>query len=221
MDVRDAIRSESQSSTDNLSQVTDKKDDRLGLNDEMVQMEEVNDIEDDDDDDDEYEYYYEDENGNEIVVNNVPSSSSPKSLSFTISTPLQSKTPNNTFQSISNMSKNSNSLEDILADAKRLRQEQNQAVASGAMEDPDGLSIPRLLKGAISNIVTIDFFLVCGELLWFLSGIFCSYVLKDDTVQIAFNMQFERVVQPALGILMVGAAAGAVFKDPKMEEEEE
>lgn len=160
------------------------------------------DNDEDDDDDDEYEYYYEDENGNEIILDTANS----------ISTKSKSKTPISSFES------SSSSLDDILADARRLRQEQKDAVASGA-QDPEELSIPKLLKGAISNIVTVDFFLVCGLLLWFLAGIFCSYVLKDDTVQIAFNMQFERVVQPALGILMIGAAAGAVFKEPSKEEE--
>ena len=48
----------------------------------------------------------------------------------------------------------------------------------------------------ISTIVTIDFFVFIGLLVWFLAGNFCSYVLKDDTVQIALNMNFERVTQP-------------------------
>lgn len=164
-----------------------------------------------DDDNDEYEYYYEDENGNEIVLdttsNSVSTASTPKTRASSLSS------------SSASSSSSSSSLDDILADARRLRQEQKDAIASGA-PDPEELSIPKLLKGAISNIVTVDFFLVCGLLLWFLAGIFCSYVLKDDTVQIAFNMQFERVVQPALGILMIGAAAGAVFKEPDREDEQ-
>jgi hypothetical protein len=167
------------------------------------------DYESNDDDYDEYEYYYEDENGNEIVLDTTSNSVSTASTPKTRASSLTSSSP----------SSSSSSLDDILADARRLRQEQKDAIASGA-PDPEELSIPKLLKGAISNIVTVDFFLVCGLLLWFLAGIFCSYVLKDDTVQIAFNMQFERVVQPALGILMIGAAAGAVFKEPDREDEQ-
>lgn len=191
MDVRDVV---SGKSTINVP----------SSNPDGSNMEEMdsNDLNSDDDDDDEYEYYYEDENGNEIILDTANS----------ISTTSKSKTPISSFES------SSSSLDDILADARRLRQEQKDAIASGA-QDPEELSIPKLLKGAISNIVTVDFFLVCGLLLWFLTGIFCSYVLKDDTVQIAFNMQFESVVQPALGILMIGAAAGAVFKEPSKEEE--
>eukprot|EP00979_Chaetoceros_neogracilis_P004168 scaffold731_cov224-Chaetoceros_neogracile.AAC.13 len=36
----------------------------------------------------------------------------------------------------------------------------------------------------------------------------------DDTVQIAFNGIFEAIVQPALGILMIGSAAGSLFGTP-------
>jgi hypothetical protein len=33
----------------------------------------------------------------------------------------------------------------------------------------------------------------------------------NDTVQIAFNNSFDSKVLPAIGILMIGSAAGAVF----------
>jgi len=198
MDVRDVVSGKStMNAPSNPDRSNTFEKDTNNLND--------NDVDDDDDEEEEeYEYYYEDENGNEIVLDTVKSVSS-----------STKKTPTSSFTSSSSSS--SSSLDDILADARRLRQEQKDAIASGA-PDPEELSIPKLLKGAISNIVTVDFFLVCGLLAWFLGGIFCSYVLKDDTVQIAFNMQFERVVQPALGILMIGAAAGAVFKEPSEDE---
>lgn len=102
------------------------------------------------------------------------------------------------------------SLEALLADAKRMREK--EAAQSTNTDEP---SIPKAIKSVISAIVTADFFVVCALLLWFLAGIFCSYVLKDDTVQIAFNGIFEPVVQPALGILMIGSAAGAAFGDEK------
>ena len=72
----------------------------------------------------------------------------------------------------------------------------------------------------LSTIVTIDFFVVLALLAWFLAGIFCSYVLKDDTVQIAFNMNFQAVTQPALGILMIGSVAGQAFGKEEKEENE-
>jgi hypothetical protein len=99
-----------------------------------------------------------------------------------------------------------NSLEDLLADARKMRE----------TEEPDaGPSIPAMFKSVVSTIVTIDFFVVCGLLAWFLAGIFCSYIIKDDTVQIAFNGQFEAVVQPALGILMIGSVAGSFGGEPE------
>ena len=48
-------------------------------------------------------------------------------------------------------------------------------------------SVKTTIRNALSTLVTADFFVVCGFLLWFLVGIFCSSVLKDDTIQIAFN----------------------------------
>ena len=104
------------------------------------------------------------------------------------------------------------SLEALLADAKRMR-----AKEAEEKSEADGPSIPSAIKSVISTIVTIDFFVVCALLAWFLAGIFCSYVIKDDTVQIAFNGIFEPVVQPALGILMIGSAAGAAFQEPEKE----
>ena len=66
------------------------------------------------------------------------------------------------------------------------------------------------LKNALSTLVTVDFFVVCGFLVWFLAGIFCSSVLKDDTVQIAFNSNFQAFVQPALGLLMIASIGSAL-----------
>lgn len=95
------------------------------------------------------------------------------------------------------------SLKSLLADAKRLR---------GDKEEEDSeFNIGESIKSVISTIITIDFFIVFGLLLWFLAGIFSSYALKDDGIQIAFNGIFEAVVQPALGLLMIGSAAGAVM----------
>lgn len=105
------------------------------------------------------------------------------------------------------------SLEQLLADAKKLRGDADgQKPSDEAME---GVSIPGGIKGAISTIVTIDFFFVLGLLAWFLAGIFVRAVFGNDAVQIAFNNNFELIVQPALGVLMIASAAGALFKDPE------
>jgi hypothetical protein len=47
---------------------------------------------------------------------------------------------------------------------------------------------------------------------WFLAGIFGQYVLKIRNHSNCIQQHFEPVVQPALGILMIGSAAGAMFK---------
>ena len=102
------------------------------------------------------------------------------------------------------------SLEQLLADAKKMKAlektDENEVDSSegGAMAS---------VRNVISTIVTVDFFVVCAFLLWFLAGIFCSYILKDDTVQIAFNSNFQALVQPALGVLMIAAIADAVTKE--------
>lgn len=73
------------------------------------------------------------------------------------------------------------SLETLLQDAKRMQEEGED------ITEDEGDAIKAKIRNALSTIVTADFFVVCGFLLWFLLGIFCSYILKDDTVQIAFN----------------------------------
>ena len=98
------------------------------------------------------------------------------------------------------------SLKQLLADAREMRQD----VVGGSGEDDGSVSIPDSFRNILSTIVTIDFFVVCALLIWFLAGIFASYVLKNDAVQIAFNGIFQPVVQPALGILMIGSAAGGM-----------
>ena len=116
--------------------------------------------------------------------------------------------------------KTRDSLEQLLADAKSFRvAEKEKDKEDKENEDEEGgISIPKSVSGAISTIVTIDFFVVIALLVWFLAGIFGQYVLKDESIQIAFNNIFEPVVQPALGILMIGSAAGAMFRKDEDEE---
>jgi len=106
------------------------------------------------------------------------------------------------------------SLEQLLADARQMR-----SSSAGDIVEEEETSVKDTIFNIISTIVTVDFFVVLGLLAWFLAGIFCSYVLKDDAVQIAFNMKFESVVQPALGLLMVGSVAGSFGNDDEDEEE--
>jgi len=105
-----------------------------------------------------------------------------------------------------NINDSSTSLETLLTDAKRMR------AAKGGGIGTNNNGVGDKIINLLSTIVTFDFFVVCGLLLWFLAGVFCSYVVKDDTVQIAFNGIFQPVVQPALGILMIGSAASAILK---------
>ncbi|GAX10010.1 hypothetical protein FisN_25Lu152 [Fistulifera solaris] len=94
------------------------------------------------------------------------------------------------------------SLQQLLLDAREMQEK------APTTSDSNNSTI----RNAISTLVTVDFFVVCLFLLWFLAGIFCSVVLKDDTVQIAFNSNFQQLVQPALGVLMIAAIADALFK---------
>ena len=82
------------------------------------------------------------------------------------------------------------SMEQLLADARSMR------ASSTTNTEVEETPLKNKILEVIATIVTIDFFVVLGLLAWFLVGIFCSYVLKDDAVQIAFNMNFEGVTRP-------------------------
>ena len=134
-----------------------------------VKREEFFDDDDDDElaDDEEWEYYDVDENGNEIIVSEEQ-------------------------QQYRGRGGQDESIEQLLADARSMRKSSSKGLEVVDEEPP----LKEKILGIVANIVTVDFFVVIALLLWFLAGIFCSYVLKDDTVQIAFNMNFERVTQP-------------------------
>jgi len=111
-----------------------------------------------------------------------------------------------------------NSLDQLLEDARVMTEEEKAAKSGGGVfSDEEGAGVKQMIGDALSTIVTADFFLVCGFLAWFLLGIFCSSVLKDDTIQIAFNNNFEKLVQPALGVLMIAAIGGNFFKEEEQE----
>lgn len=110
------------------------------------------------------------------------------------------------------------SLDQLLEDARIMTEEEKNAKnGAGVFSDEEGAGLKEVIGDALSTIVTADFFVVCGFLVWFLLGIFCSSVLKDDTVQIAFNNNFEKFVQPALGVLMIAALGGNFFKEEEQE----
>ena len=93
---------------------------------------------------------------------------------------INSATPGTGSSSFSNVQLD-DSLAALLQDAKRMQAEDEDIPVD------EGEVIRTKIRNALSTLVTADFFVVCGFLLWFLAGIFCSYILKDDTVQIAFN----------------------------------
>jgi hypothetical protein len=88
----------------------------------------------------------------------------------------------------------------------QLSNERTNGNNNNAMDET--ISISKIL----STIVTIDFFIVLLFFFWFILGIISSSILKDDTIQIAFNSNFQTLVQPALGILMIASISDAIFK---------
>ena len=110
--------------------------------------------------------------------------------------------------SLSSSSSNSDdALQQLLKDAQSMQEKEKIINADG---DEGGGALTTGIKNIVSTIVTVDFFVVCAFLVWFLVGIFSSTVLDNDSIQIAFNGIFQPLVQPALGILMIGAIAGAI-----------
>jgi hypothetical protein len=113
------------------------------------------------------------------------------------------------------------SLKMLLLDARKMQDdkdsERQDAIESGTFDDTVDISFKKKVRSTIGTIIAADFFVVCAFLVWFLIGIAARSVADNDTIQIAFNNNFQLLVQPAIGILMVGSVAGAVF--PEKEEE--
>merc|ERR1712232_773588 len=82
------------------------------------------------------------------------------------------------------------SLDQLLEDARRMQAEQDETNDGSMSSDEEGAGLKSVIVNTLSTIVTVDFFVVCGFLLWFLLGIFCSSILKNDSVQIALNNNF-------------------------------
>lgn len=108
------------------------------------------------------------------------------------------------------------SLDQLLEDARQMKAREeieSRTVAEGRiLSDQEGKGFKSTIENVLSTIVTADFFVVCGFLLWFLLGILFRS-LGNDAVQISFNKNFERLVQPALGILMLASIGGSFFKE--------
>lgn len=141
-------------------------------------------------------------------------SSAPVKESSTSPTTMSTPSPQSfatTTSSTTSSSDNDDALKQLLADAREMQQSSLSSTTDS--DEEDGLSIPKTIRNVISTIITVDFFFVCAFLIWFLAGVFQSYVLKDDTIQIAFNNNFSTLVQPALGILMIGSIAGSFAKE--------
>lgn len=109
------------------------------------------------------------------------------------------------------------SMSQLLEDARMMTEEEKESKKGGILSDAEGTGVKSMVGEVLSTIVTADFFLVCGFLLWFLLGIFARSVFNDDTIQIAFNNNFEKFVQPALGVLMIAALGGNFFKEKEEE----
>ncbi|GMI06603.1 hypothetical protein TrRE_jg11665, partial [Triparma retinervis] len=108
-------------------------------------------------------------------------------------------------------------LTNLLADAEKFRSKSPKKTGDDAVGDAIGQS----LKGLISNIIAADFFLILALLAWFLTGVISSTFFDNDAIQLAFNGIFQPVVQPALGILMIGSVAGGAFGSNPDEEDNE
>eukprot|EP00533_Pseudo-nitzschia_delicatissima_P014659 CAMPEP_0197275096 /NCGR_PEP_ID=MMETSP1432-20130617/13501_1 /TAXON_ID=44447 /ORGANISM="Pseudo-nitzschia delicatissima, Strain UNC1205" /LENGTH=296 /DNA_ID=CAMNT_0042740967 /DNA_START=1 /DNA_END=891 /DNA_ORIENTATION=+ len=111
------------------------------------------------------------------------------------------------------------SMSQLLEDVKVMTEEEKMAAeeSGGFFSDSNGTGIKQMIGDALSTIVTVDFFVVLGFLLWFLLGIASRSVFNDDTIQIAFNNNFEKLVQPALGVLMIASLGGSFFNEKEEE----
>lgn len=72
----------------------------------------------------------------------------------------------------------------LLEDARRMKAD------AGDVEIESDDSIKAKVRNVLSTIVTADFFIVFGFLLWFLAGIAYRAAFDDASVQIAFNSEY-------------------------------
>lgn len=95
-------------------------------------------------------------------------------------------------------------LADLGADIARFRAKE------GTRSESLGESVKSGAKDLISNIITIDFFVVIAFMLWFIAGVVSTYGFKNTFLLDEFNESWTPIVQPALGLLMGGTIIGGV-----------
>ncbi|GMH92106.1 hypothetical protein TrVE_jg8909 [Triparma verrucosa] len=143
-----------------------------------------------------------------------PSSSlpAPEPVSISSSSSISNSNSNPTTTTTSTQTTQNNDFSSLLKDSEKFRSSSKALTADEKIGD----ELSQKIKSAISTLITIDFFLILAFLAWFVTGVISSTVFKNDVIQIAFNGIFQPLVQPALGILMIGSVAGGAFgKDEK------
>lgn len=139
----------------------------------------------------------------ELVGGTSSSAATSSSSSLEQSSPVASTTSSDAASATSSKSTSSpassfstapldDSMEQLLADARRMEEEEGES----EVEEEGSGGIKGTIGKALSTIVTADFFVVMAFLLWFLVGIFFSSILKDDTIQIAFNSKYISLACP-------------------------
>ena len=132
----------------------------------------------------------------------------PEPIPQTFVDPLPATTPND--------ESDGSSFDSLLADAGKFRSRESKDVSA---DEQIGNAIGKTMKNTISTIITVDFFVILFFLAWFVAGVISSTVFKNDAIQIAFNGIFQPLVQPALGILMIGSIAGGALGRDVSEED--
>lgn len=101
--------------------------------------------------------------------------------SYDSSAPMPSE---ESFQASTDRAASDDSFAQLLEDARRMKEDIGDSV-----DGEESLKVKA--RNILSTIVTADFFVVFGFLLWFLAGIGFRAVFNDDSVQIAFNSKIS------------------------------
>jgi hypothetical protein len=119
--------------------------------------------------------------GSTTTYSRTPSSSSSndesgKKSSARASSPVTTSIKN--LDSVAGDDSENDPLARLLADAKEMQAMNSKDDVVGETLRKGGGGVGNTVRNIISTIVTVDFFVVCALLVWFLAGIFCSYVIK-------------------------------------------
>lgn len=109
-----------------------------------------------------------------------------------------------TFQGAKKKPSEGPDLADLGADIARFRAKE------GKRNESLGEAVALGAKDLISNIITIDFFVVIAFMLWFIAGVVSTYGFKNTFLLDEFNESWTPIVQPALGVLMGGTIVGGI-----------